>query len=115
MSDLCERRARAWGYGGLIVTNIFAWRSTDPAALYSVPDPIGPGNDEAIVEAACRAQLIVCAWGNHGKLNGRGETVRKRLANLATLHYLKLSSLTGQPYHPLYVSYARKPQVWREL
>jgi hypothetical protein len=69
--ERCERRACMWHYGGLIVTNLFAWRSTDPAELRRVPDPVGPDNDEALVEAAHRAQLIVCAWGRDGALRGR--------------------------------------------
>ena len=28
--ERCERRARALGYGAFRVTNIFAWRDTDP-------------------------------------------------------------------------------------
>lgn len=110
--ERCERRARMWKYGGLIVTNLFAWRSTSPGELYRVPDPIGPDNDEAIVEAAHEAQLIVCAWGYHGELIDRGRKVRDRLHMFATLHYLALSSKTGQPCHPLYLPYSRTPVPW---
>ena len=31
--ERCERRARRWGFGGLIVTNLFALCATDPAGL----------------------------------------------------------------------------------
>ena len=47
--------ARRWGYGALLVTNVFAWRSTDPGVLASIEDPVGAGNDAAIVRAARRA------------------------------------------------------------
>jgi Protein of unknown function (DUF1643) len=48
----CERRARRWGFGGLIVTNLFAPCATDPAGLRRVADPIGPENDAVILETA---------------------------------------------------------------
>ncbi|MHB1702544.1 MAG: DUF1643 domain-containing protein, partial [Acidobacteriaceae bacterium] len=73
--ERCQRRALAMGYGGLVVCNIFAYRSTDPDALYSLDDPVGPGNDAAILEQASRAALVVCGWGKHGALHGRGEAV----------------------------------------
>src|SRR5512135_175129 len=48
----CERRARRWGFGSLLVTNLFAPCATDPAGLRRVADPIGPENDAAILETA---------------------------------------------------------------
>jgi hypothetical protein len=111
--ERCERRARMWGYGGVVVTNIFAWRSTDPNALYGLEDPIGPDNDKAIVACARYAGMVICAWGNHGKLNGRGRQVREMLA-FRDLHYLKLNINTGECTHPLYLSFATTPKLWKD-
>jgi hypothetical protein len=113
--ERCERRARMWGYGGLFVTNIFALRSTDPKALYECEDPIGPDNDKAILTCARQAGMVVCAWGNHGKLLQRGAKVKQVLLdNGIDLHYLKLSATTGEPGHPLYLAMALQPKPWKE-
>jgi hypothetical protein len=105
--------AERWGYGALLVTNVFAWRSTDPGVLASVEDPVGKGNDAAIVRAARRAQLVVCAWGNHGALFGRSAQVRERLreAGIRT-HVLRLTG-QGEPTHPLYLPGRLRPRRWR--
>jgi hypothetical protein len=95
--------AEAWGYGALIVTNIFGWRSTDPKALRQVKDPVGPGNDAAILRAARESGLVVCAWGNHGEHQGRGVKVLDDLrAAGVKLHALKTTG-AGHPAHPLYL------------
>lgn len=110
--ERCERRARQMGYGGLVVGNIFAFRSTDPAGLYGEQDPIGPGNDVAILCAAEEAGIVICGWGGHGALHGRGEAVRRMLHKACIkTHYLELNG-DGTPRHPLYVAYARKPTPW---
>jgi len=104
----CEKRARDWGFDGLYVTNIFAWRSTNPYDLRRVDDPIGPENNTCIIETAALSKLVVCAWGNHGKLGNRSDAIRLLLAAIPT-HALKMSENTGEPYHPLYLSYSLKP------
>jgi hypothetical protein len=102
--------AERWGYGGLIVTNVFGWRSTDPAQLKIVKDPVGRGNDAAIVQAAREAELVVCAWGNHALHLGRAQRVMDLLRGVR-LHFLKLNGC-GQPAHPLYLPGALKPRRW---
>jgi hypothetical protein len=109
--ERCERRARKMGYDGLVVTNLFAFRATDPKDMLTAPEPIGPENDEAILAAAGRAALIVCAWGKDREHRGRASEVVRLLAG-RTLHALKVSESTGQPWHPLYLGYQLVPQVW---
>lgn len=110
--ERCQRRALAWGYGRLIVVNLFALRSTDPKYLYADRDPTGGRyNDLAIVGAAQGADKIVLGWGNHGDLHGRGEFVKAMLAEKAPgkAHYLTMTN-SGHPAHPLYLPYELLPQ-----
>ena len=99
--------AEKWGYGALLVTNIFGWRSTDPSALRVVKNPVGRGNDAAIVKAAKQAKLVVCAWGEHGAHRERGEKVLDLLKGI-DLHYLRLNA-SGHPAHPLYLPSSLMP------
>ena len=57
--------ARAAGFGQITVTNVYGWRSPSPSVLRRVADPVGVGNDQAILAAAAGADLIVAAWGTH--------------------------------------------------
>lgn len=98
----CEGFARAWGFGELVVLNIFALRSTDPRKLYAMLDPVGPENDEYIVAECLQAALTVCAWGVHGAHLERGKRVLE-LVRPFKPHYLKLTK-DGIPGHPLYLS-----------
>lgn len=111
--ERCERRARALGFGAFRVTNIFAFRATDPRVMRAVADPIGPGNDAAIVDSATGwADSILCAWGTHGAHLGRGAAVEGLLrATGRELLTLGLSK-DGHPKHPLYIGYDRQPGVW---
>ena len=110
--ERCERRSRAMGFPGYTVCNLFAWRSTDPAGLARTDDPVAPGNDAVILEAAAGAGLILCAWGAHGTRGGRGAEVARML--VAAGHRLHVLGLTGggQPRHPLYVPYAAGAVPW---
>lgn len=108
----CIKRARAMGFGGIRVSNLFALCSTDPTALYSSDDAIGPKNNAKILTSVADAGIVICAWGKNGKFQERGKEVLQLLwANSITPYYLKLNK-DGTPRHPLYVSYNEKPKAW---
>jgi hypothetical protein len=110
--ERCERRARALGFGAFRVTNIFAFRATDPRLMRAAADPVGPDNDAAIAEAAAWADRIICAWGGQGVHLGRGAAVERQLrAGGRQLFALGLTR-DGQPKHPLYIGYAHPPLLW---
>lgn len=110
--ERCERRARALGFGAFCVTNIFAFRATDPKVMRAEPDPNGPGNDAAILSNVPWADMIVCAWGTHGAHLNRGPEVEQLLrATKRPLYHLGLSK-AGHPKHPLYISYSKQPEPW---
>ncbi len=102
----CAGFARAWGFAAMTVVNLFALRATDPARLRRARDPVGPGNDRHIAEAAAGADALVIAWGAHGALGGRDRAV---LALLAGCRPACLGlTRTGQPRHPLYLARATR-------
>ncbi len=105
--------AERWGYGTLVVTNVFGWRATDPGDMKAAADPVGPGNDKAIVRAAREAGIVVCAWGNHGAHAGRSERVVALLREVGVeLHALKVNA-GGEPAHPLYLRKDLAAERWQ--
>lgn len=110
--ERCQRRAFEMGYGGLTVVNIFAFRSTDPGALYVETDPVGPDNDAAILEAAATgAGMLICAWGGHGLYRDRGADVLRNLRAAGVRPYCLALNKDGTPRHPLYCSYDLLPTL----
>lgn len=101
--------AERWGFGSVVITNLFAWRATDPEEMKAVRDPVGRGNDRAIVRAAQEASLVVCAWGNHGAHRGRADAVRKLLAKGQIEARALRMNAGGEPAHPLYLPARLKP------
>jgi hypothetical protein len=110
--ERCERRARHLGFGAFRVTNIFAWRATDPRDMKKASDPVGPQNDQTLVEGAGWADQIIAAWGVQGAHMTRGQEVAAQLRATETpLFHLGLSK-QGHPRHPLYLPYAQQPERW---
>lgn len=110
--ERCQRRALALGYGAFRVTNIFAFRATDPKVMRAAADPVGPANDAAILDSVAWADTVLCAWGNHGLHLDRGAAVTTLLRQTGVpLFHLGLTG-HAQPRHPLYVAYDQQPQPW---
>ncbi len=109
----CER-ARLLGFGGIIVWNLFAFRATDPKEMkHAGFRAIGPENDDWMWRCLDLCQMTICGWGKDGKHAGRSAQVRRLLkSGPYTVHYLKISASTGEPWHPLYIGYDVKPVKW---
>jgi hypothetical protein len=105
----CMGYAQDWGYAGLLMTNLFAWRATRPADLLAAPAPIGPRNNAWLRQAATQAHRVVAAWGAHGNHQGRAQQVQ---ALPPPLHALRITQ-GGQPGHPLYLPKGLVPVAWQ--
>lgn len=108
----CEMRTLDNGCRYMVVTNIFAFRATDPQVMRSTVDPVGSRNDQAIVHFANQAQSVICAWGEHGSFMDRGNHVKRLLLqNNVKAAFLKMNK-SGQPAHPLYLRKSLEPVPW---
>lgn len=105
----CIRFARDWGYGGLVMLNLFAYRATDPRQLRTVADPIGPENDRHLIAATADCGLIVAAWGAGGGYLNRAAQVTELLP--WALQALG-ETASGEPRHPLYMPAATIPTTF---
>ena len=96
----CIDFAKNWGYGGIYMLNLFAFRATLPKDMFSVENPIGDENDKFIEKYSKLSDKVICAWGNDGNFKNRSQYI---LSNIENKFYLKLNK-SGEPAHPLYLS-----------
>ena len=109
--------ADRWGFGGIVIANLFAWRATDPKALRGVIDPVGPENDLRIAEVAVQSHQIVAGWGAlNGPpwLRGRADRVLRAITEThrVDVYAFRITS-KGMPEHPLYLPGDLHPVLYR--
>lgn len=111
----CIGYAQAWGYGALVVLNLFAVRSTDPRGLLEVRDPVGPANDWWIAREA-KAGAVVCAWGAGAAaprlIHPRARQVCELLTDAGVALKAIATTKAGWPRHPLYLRKDLTPRPW---
>lgn len=95
----CIAWADQWGYGKVLVGNLFGLRAKEPDDLYDHPDPVGPENDDCLREIIDEADRVVAAWGVHGEYQGRGREVVSKFD--ADWHAVGTTK-EGHPWHPLF-------------
>ena len=103
----CMAYAKDWGYGGIVVGNIYAFRSKDPKDLLHCNDPIGPLNDSYLYELTNKYPMVICAWGNNLENPKRIKHLIGRGVRMT--HCLELTK-SGQPKHPLYLRGNLRPK-----
>jgi hypothetical protein len=97
--------SKSWGYGGVFVGNLYAFRSTDPKALRNTDDPVGEDNIEHIKELIGVTERVVYAWGNNQK-------EPEWLSSLVDTPYCIDISKKGLPKHPLYLKSELHPKLY---
>lgn len=112
----CMGYAASWGYGGIVIVNLFAYRARDPKALagaYLRAGLVGPRNDAAIIEAvtAPRSGPVIAAWGGDrfAITTGRGRAVENLLVRYRPEVMCLRVTATGEPVHPLYQPACLRP------
>lgn len=96
----CIGFAQREGCNLLTVVNLYALRATDPRALKSHVDPIGPDNNLIIAKAVQEhwGAPIVAAWGNSAFARERA----KHVANVCGPFMCLGLTKNGAPRHPLF-------------
>ena len=107
-SRVCINYAKRWGYGGVLLGNLFAFRSTDQSALYTAADPVGPDNDAWLKKLQAEAKIVICAWSATGGYRNRDRVVLSFLQKPHCLTKLK----SGYPGHPLYKNAGLQPVLY---
>ena len=100
----CINFAKKWGYGGIMIGNIYPFRAKRPKDLRKWIKGYGDlynfnkceDNKNHVYDMAQQADLIVCAWGCNYK-GGIPDWVEE----LGDLHYLELCDDGITPKHPL--------------
>ena len=107
----CVGFAQRWGYGAIVVHNLYALRATNPAQLLSAKDAYGPRNDEFLGHNP--ALCTIAAWGAHAAT--LAPNARATIAVLAMCRprlYCLGTTAAGGPRHPLYVKSSQTPTLW---
>ncbi len=102
--------SKRWGYGRLVVGNLFALRSRDPKVLAATPadERVGPDNNGHLVAMMSSCDVTVFAWGAWGSRHwamDRVEEVYGLVPAGTELLQVGESLQSGHPRHPLMPAY----------
>lgn len=109
----CIGFARAWGYDGIEVVNLFSWRATNPKEVLAVlADAANSQTDKHIFEVGLRCEMTVAAWGATRWAEERAAEVYRMLRHTRTQVTCVGRTKSGAPRHPLYVKANTMPTSW---
>ncbi|TWB20069.1 hypothetical protein FBZ99_101860 [Rhizobium sp. ERR 1071] len=116
--------AKLWGYGGLHIVNLCAFRASHPADMQAASDPVGPENNRYLREALDYARFhdtpMLAAWGDGGAFNARETWMCSKAAH----HSVDLACLGitkgDHPKHPMSrgknrIPRDQQPIMWRKV
>ncbi|PDY81802.1 hypothetical protein COA08_12925 [Bacillus cereus] len=91
------------------IVNLFAYIATNREELLQVSkeDAIGPENENHVIRALNRADMVIAAWGENCKYHNRHKDIHELFKGYH-LHCLD-KTRDGFPKHPLYLSKDLQP------
>jgi hypothetical protein len=97
----CMAFSESWGFHGMYVANLYAYRSTDPSFLSRMASDIASGieNDGHLADIALMSDRVICAWGVPG-----GKLIPEALWPYREKCYHLGLTASGAPKHPLYLA-----------
>lgn len=113
----CIGFAKRWGFGGILVANLYPFRATDPRELKAVGycadrrfTEAREINQRALTVMWSYTQTIVAAWGVHARPQDAD------LARCLIPRLFRIGALTnnGNPRHPLMAPYALTREPYSE-
>ena len=100
----CINYAKRWGYGGIMIGNIYPYRTKSPKILkkwlkrYDALEKLPHAyymNTSNVKRMAEEADLVICAWG------GNHKGIPKWVDEIPNKHFLELCKDKITPKHPL--------------
>lgn len=113
--------SKRWGYGRMVVLNLFAVRSRDPKAVGRMGvSAEGPLNDYWTIQSLRECRELICAWG----CAQHAPNINKRIEHICNMIDSRCIPLKrnclgyrqdDHPRHPLMLKYdtPREPFIWR--
>lgn len=115
----CAGFAKRWGYSGISITNLFAYRATNPNDLKRLLGKvggfrlaIGERSTEHLDREAKNSVLIVCAWGDNCDFMPERVSDVLYLLKPYDLYCIRLTK-SGNPVHPVREPYTDAPVLFR--
>lgn len=100
----CIGFAKREGCGGLRVENLFAFRATNPAAMFKHGHTAVGATDRYICEAVAASEgPLIAAWGADARARKRAARVTDYLIEGGARPMCLGKTKDGSPRHPLYV------------
>lgn len=101
----CRNFSKAWGFAGLHVVNLYAYRTPHPKELRKAwlanVDIVGPSAMGYLLDTAASGTLVMCAWGQLGPIKRRADDVLRELQRYNLKPHALAYTERGEPRHPL--------------
>jgi hypothetical protein len=102
----CMKFAKNFGFGGILVLNLFSFRATNPADMKKCQDPIGPETGSYYRDIFAFSPIspkVICAWGTNGGFMDRDKYVMAILRSFCIAPSALRVTKNEFPEHPLYI------------